>query len=56
MSNQIRLIYQVKILKNLTNEEIASVLEVLCLSLKYSAYEKECLREGAKRLLLMDDK
>ncbi len=61
LSNQIRLIYQVKILKNFTNEEIASKLnlknvkQVVALRYKIDKYNSNELLEYLHRLSIMDE-
>ena len=61
LSNQIRLIYQVKVLKNLTNEEIASKLnlknikQVSALRYKIDKYTSNELVEYLHKLSIMDE-
>ena len=61
LSNQIRLIYQVKVLKNLTNEEIAGKLniknikQVSALRYKIDKYTSSELLDYLYRLSLMDE-
>ena len=61
LSNQIRLIYQVKILKNLTNEEIASKLrlknvkQVMALRYKIDKYTGKELTDYLHKLAIMDE-
>lgn len=61
LSNQIRLIYQVKTLKNLTNDEIASKLnlknvkQVVALRYKIDKYTSSELLDYLHRLSIMDE-
>ena len=61
LSNQIRLIYQVKVLKNLTNEEIADILklknikQVSALRYKIDKYTSNELLDYLHRLSIMDE-
>ena len=61
LSNQIRLIYQGKVLKNLTNEEIASKLnlknikQVSALRYKIDKYTSNELVEYLHKLSIMDE-
>ncbi len=61
LSNQIRLIYQVKVLKSLTNEEIANMLnlknvkQVVALRYKIDKYTTSELLDYLHRLSIMDE-
>ena len=61
LSNQIRLIYQVKVLKNLTNEEIAeklklkNVKQVAALRYKIDKYTNSELTGYLHKLGIMDE-
>ena len=61
LSNQIRLIYQVKVLKNLSNEEIANILklknvkQVVALRYKIDKYTSSDLLDYLHRLSIMDE-
>lgn len=61
LTNQIRLIYQVKILKNLSNDEIANLLnlknpkQVVALRYKIDKYNKDDLINYLYKLSIMDE-
>ena len=62
LSNQIRLIYQVKVLKHLTNDEIASILnlknpkQVAAIRYKIDKYTSTELLDYLHKLSIMDEK
>ena len=61
LANQIRLIYQVKVLRNLSNDEIASLLnlrnpkQVMAIKYKIDKYKESELISYLERLAIMDE-